>query len=225
MLKKIRVLSGLALILAATVSCGGTTPAPTLPAVTAATPTSLGSAQGDSTQGDRGFTPQDPMSMPEGTGPPGLNSINSLQDNDSIMALFERLPSSLLGRNRADEIQASPPAKINASYGKTKPLGCGMVGLQAMDVSTGDFYPPGWTAEKVIALLASGEDSTDGEFGRDGELFWLNLQTFCSTGSSLKDSLDITTWGVAGSPWVFSATAQDIEGRDELVAAFVAASE
>ena len=100
-----------------------------------------------------------------------------------------------------------------------------MLGLQAMDVSTGEFYPPGWTSEKVIALLASGADSTAGGFGRDGELFWVNLQTFCSTGSSLKDSLDITTWGVAGSPWVFSATAQDIVGRDELVAAFVAASE
>ena len=99
------------------------------------------------------------------------------------------------------------------------------MGLQAMDVSTGDVYPPGWTTEKVIALLASGADSTAREFGRDGELFWLNLQTFCSTGSSLKDSLDITTWGVVGSSWVFSATAQGTEGRDELVAALVAASE
>ena len=141
------------------------------------------------------------------------------------MALFDRLPSTLLGRNRADAIQAPLPARINASYGKTEPLGCGLVGLQAMDVSIGDFYPPGWTAEKVIALLASGADSTAGGFGRDGELFWLNMQTFCSTGSSLKDSLEITTWGVAGSPWVFSATAQGTEGRDELVAAFVAASE
>ncbi len=215
--KYIWILSGLALILAATVSCGGTAPAPTLPTVTA--------APSGSPQEAVGFTPQDPLSMPEETGPPGLNSINLPQDNDSIMALFDQLPSTLLGRHRADEIQALSPARINASYGKTKPVGCGLVGLQAMDVSTGDFYPPGWTAEKVIALLASGADSTAGGFGRDGELFWLNMQTFCSTGSSLKESLNITTWGVAGSPWVFSATAQGTESRDELVAALVAASE
>jgi hypothetical protein len=161
--KYIWIISGLALILAATVSYGGTAPAPTLPTVTA--------APSGSPQEAVGFTPQDPLSMPEETGPPGLNSINLPQDNDSIMALFDQLPSTLLGRHRA------------------------------------------------------GEDSTAGGFGRDGKLFWLNMQTFCSTGSSLKDSLDITTWGVAGSPWVFSATAQGTESRDELVAALVAASE
>ena len=198
MFRTIWILSGLALILAATVSCDGTAPAPTLPAATA--------APSGSTMGDRGFSAQDPMSMPEGTGPPGLKSINLPQDHDSIIALFDRLPSELLGRHRADVIQTTSPDRINASYGKTAPLGCGMVGLQAMDVSTGDFYPPGWTAEKVIALLASGVDWTHEGFGRDGELYWVNSQTFCSTGSSLEDSLDITTWGIAGGPWVFSAT-------------------
>ena len=217
MLKGIWILSGLALILAAIISCDGTAPAPSLPAATA--------APSDSPPGDLGFSAQDPMSMPEGAEPVGLKGIKLPPDNDSIMALFDRLPPTLLGRQRADEIPAASPARINASYGTTAPLGCGMVGLQAIDVSTGEFYPPGWTAEKVIALLASGADTTAGGFGRDGELFWVNLQTFCSTGSSLKDSLDITTWGVAGSPWVFSATAQDIADRDELVAAFVAAPE
>lgn len=174
--------------------------------------------------GDAGFSAQDPMSMPEGAGPTGITSITLPQDRGSINRLFDRLPARLLGGTRADEIQSPLPDGINASYEKTEPIGCGMVGLQATDVSTGDFYPTGWTAERVIAFFASGSDWTEERFGRAGELFWVNLKSTCSFGSSLEDSLEITMWGVAGSPWVFSATAQDAKGRDELVVAFVAAS-
>ena len=76
-----------------------------------------------------------------------------------------------------------------------------------------------------IAVLRFGQDWSYEGFGRAGELFWVNLQTTCSTGSSLEDSLEVTTWGVAGSPWVFSAMAQDATARDELIVAVVAASE
>ncbi len=174
--------------------------------------------------GDAGFSAEDPMSMPERAGPTGLSTIGLPHDRGTIIGLFNRLPERLLGRTRGDEIRSPLPDRINASYGKTEPMGCGMVGLQAADVSSGDFYPTGWTAERVIALFASGSDWTVGRFGRAGELFWVNMNTTCSFGSSLKDSLEITTWGVSGSPWVFSATAQDAKGRDELVAAFVEAS-
>jgi hypothetical protein len=94
-----------------------------------------------------------------------------------------------------------------------------------MNVSTGDFYPPGWTAERVIAVFTTGADWTVEDFGREGNLFWVMWNTTCSSeGSSRMDSISITSWGNAGSPWVFSASAGNPEGRDELTAAFVTAS-
>ena len=100
------------------------------------------------------------------------------------------------------------------------------MGFQANDVSTGDFYPAGWTAERVIAIFASRVDRGVQAFGRDGELFWVNWQTSCSVSpsSSLADFMEMTTWGKVGSSWVFSASAQNTEGRGQLVAAFVEVS-
>ncbi len=164
--------------------------------------------------------------MPEATAPLGLNRITLPDDRDSIVALFDRLPPALLDRERADENPSSTSTRIYASYGKTSPVGCGIVGFQANDVSTGDFYPAGWTAERVIAIFASGVDREVRAFGRDGELFWVNWQTTCSVSptSSLADFMEMTTWGNVGSSWVFSALAEDIEGREQLVAAFVEVS-
>ena len=187
------------------------------PAAATATPSGF-------TQGGAGFSAQDPMSMSEAAGPLGLNNIILPRDGDSIIALFDRLPSTPLGWHRADEIQAPSPARINASYPKTQMRECSTVGLQALDISSGDFFPAGWTSERVIAIFTLGADWTVEGFGRDGELFWVKWHTTCSAGPSLQDSLHVTTWGNRGSPWVFSATAPDAEGRDELVAAFVASS-
>ena len=185
-----------------------------------------GETTSGSTNEEVGFSAQDPMSMPEATAPLGLSRITLPDDRDSIVALFDRLPPALLDRERADENPSSTSTRIYASYGKTSPVGCGIVGFQANDVSTGDFYPAGWTAERVIAIFASGVDREVRAFGRDGELFWVNWQTTCSVSptSSLADFMEMTTWGNVGSSWVFSALAEDIEGREQLVAAFVEVS-
>ncbi len=97
------------------------------------------------------------------------------------------------------------------------------MGLQATDVSTGGFYPVGWTAERVIAIFASGGGAEVQSFGRDGGLFWVNWQTTCSVSpsSSMLDLMEMITWWNVGSSWVFSASAQDTEGREQLVAVFV----
>ena len=185
-----------------------------------------GEITSDSPREEVGFSDQDPMSMPGAPAPLGLARISLPNDDASIAALFDRLPPTLLDRERADENPSSTPTRINLSYGKTTPVGCGIVGFQANDVSTGDFYPAGWTAERVIAIFASGVDRGVQAFGRDGELFWVNWQTSCSVSpsSSLADFMEMTTWGKVGSSWVFSASAQNTEGRGQLVAAFVEAS-
>ncbi len=100
-----------------------------------------------------------------------------------------------------------------------------MVGLQAMDVSTGDFFPEGWTAEMVISMFTSGADWQVENFGQDGELLWVTFTTTCGAeGSSGEDVVSTLNWAVTGSPWVFSASADTTEVRDELTMAFVTAA-
>jgi hypothetical protein len=99
-----------------------------------------------------------------------------------------------------------------------------MVGLTARNVSTGDSYPRGWTAEQVITAFTTESDRNVEDFGREGRLFWVRWNTTCSSpDSSRTDTLFIISWGNAGSPWLFSALAGDPKGRDELSDAFVAA--
>lgn len=176
-------------------------------------------------QDGSGFTAPDPWSLPEIVGPWGLGAVGLPDNADSIAELFNRLPSRLIGKQRTIQLDTMAPGEITASYGATQPVGCGTVGLTAMNVSTGNFYPPGWTAERVIAVLTAGTDWNVEDFGRDGELFWVIWNTTCrSAGSSLADSVSIISWGNAGSPWIFSASAGDSKGRDELTAEFVTAS-
>ena len=178
----------------------------------------------EATEGVNGVTAPDPMSLPEAVAPRRLGEVGLPDQPDDITALFDRLPSELIGRQRMDESPGTE-LEINASYGNTEPVGCGTVGLQAMNVSTGEFFPPDWTAETFIAFFTAGADWNVEAFGRDGELFWVVWDTTCSdAGRAGEDSIYTASWGQAGSPWVFGASAGDPEGRDELTAAFVTAS-
>jgi hypothetical protein len=180
------------------------------------------------TDGDDYVAGADPDSLPVAAAPSGLGEVDLPDQVEDIKALFDRLPSDLIGRQRSDEPPGPDPGRINASYGSTDPVGCGTIGLQALDVSTGEFFPPTWTAETVIAIFTTGADQGTEEFGRDGDLFWVKTTITCGAeGSSGNDFLSVLSWGKRGSPWVFSATAGGTdrpEGRDELAAAFVAAS-
>lgn len=177
------------------------------------------------TGGDNGLSAPDPDSLPEAVAPQGLDEATLPDRAEDITALFDRLPSDLVGGTRTDESSGNDPQEITASYGSTQPVGCGTVGLQAMNVSTGDFFPRDWTAETVVAAFTTGADWTVEDFGRDGDLFWVKIGTTCSTdNSSGVDSIWSISWGNRGSPWVFSASAGDPESRDELTSAFVTAS-
>jgi hypothetical protein len=204
------------------VSCSQqpTSTAPPSPTSTeVAVPTSTAAPQDDS-----GFNSPDPSSLPEVVAPLGLGKIDLPDDAESIGALFNNLPPKLMGGPRTIQSQINTTGEIWASYGKTQPVGCGMVGLQAMDVSTGDFYPPGWTAERVVAVFTTGADWTAEDFGRDGDLFWVRWNNTCGIdGTPGMDAIYTASWGKAGSPWFFSVSASDPEGRDELTAALVGA--
>ncbi len=90
---------------------------------------------------ESGLTAPDPESLPEAVAPQGLDEVTLPDRAEDITALFNRLPSDLIGGARTVESSGNEPQEIAASFGNTKPVGCGRVGLQAMDVSAGDFFP------------------------------------------------------------------------------------
>jgi hypothetical protein len=170
-------------------------------------------------------TAPNPDALPEAAAPHGLGEVDLPDTADGIVALFDRLPANLIGRQRTDGPPAAPSSRISASYGSTEPVGCATVGLQAMNVSTGDFFPEGWTAEMVLAMFTTGADWQVEDFGRDGELLWVMFTTTCGAeGSPDEDVVSTMNWGVTGSAWVFSASADAAEPRDELTLAFVTAA-
>jgi hypothetical protein len=141
-----------------------------------------------------------------------------------IGALFARLPIEFAGGQRTDEV-VSGPDRFRVSYGATGPVGCGTIGLQALDVSTGDFYPQGWTAERVVSAFTEGADWEVEDFGHEGDLYWVRSRGTCGIeGEAGQDQTLTMMWGQAGSPWVFSAMAGSAEVRDDLTAAFVTAA-
>jgi hypothetical protein len=173
---------------------------------------------------DEEFSRPDPSSLAEAVAPHGIGEIAQPSDSDGITALFNNLPGSLLGEERT--IEPISAGQLWATYGSTQPLGCGMVGIQAMKVSEGGFYPQDWTAEHVVTVFASGADWDVTAAGRDGDLYWLLWETTCSSAVSPdEDSIFSATWGRAGDDWVYSAAASDPGGVDQLLAAFVTASE
>lgn len=170
-----------------------------------------------------GYTPPDPSSLPVSVAPQSLGEVDLPDTEADVLALFDRLPTDLAGGQRTDE--QSGPDRIRVTYGTTGPVGCLSIGLQALDVSTGDFYPEGWTAEQVVSTYTEGADWEVEDFGREGDLYWVRSSTTCGEAGEAGEDLGLTTmWGQAGSPWVFSAMAGSPEVRDELTAAFVTAA-
>ncbi len=160
--------------------------------------------------------------LPEAAAPFGLGDVAMPGDADGITALFNDLPMELLGGQRTIDLR--DPHRPEVSYGFTEPVGCGSVGLRALDVrATFGFPAEFWVA--VFADQAGDGDWDVEEFGRDGDLSWVTWRSTCSiAGEPGEDILFMATWGAAGSNWAFSAAAGDSSAREQLVGAFVAAA-
>ncbi len=206
-------------VLALATGCGdGGAPETSSPATGAAE-----SAPAETSEARDGPQVPDPASLPEAAAPGSLAEADLPSTRDEIQAIFEGMPAELAGGQRT--VEHPSPERFEVTYGTTEPVGCGLVGLQALDVSTGDFWPEGWTAEQVVSMFTTGADWEVDGFGRDGDLYWVTIQSSCGVeGETGEDVSFITMWGRSGSPWVLSAQAGTPEVRDELMAAFVAAA-
>ena len=158
-------------------------------------------------------------SLPQTTAPGGLGGVTLPDDANGIVAVLERLPSEIASKARVPQLDETGPDRYSTGYGQESSRPMPLLQIQAMDVSTGEFYPSSWTAEHVIAVLAQGHDWQVMATGRDGDLVWVQWTT---TGNGYQTY--VITWGNIGSPWMFSGSANTPEGLGPLVAAFVAAA-
>jgi hypothetical protein len=208
------------LIVLLAVSCGSAaptaTPSPTPTQPPTLTPTVAPPEENVPTNPDQ-------VAFPEAAAPQELGRAILPVNSSRILSQFRGLQWNLTNRHRTPDLDRFVPGEVSVAYGTTQPVGCGIVGLSARNVSTGNTYPRGWTAERVIADYASGGDWEVEDFGRDGRLLWVSRNTTCSSADSPEtDALFMISWGNEGTAWVFSAVASSPQERDELVAVFVA---
>ena len=213
-----RFWSSVLLVMAVAAGCGGAGESPPGPASPGTQPPASAAAEAPEPDASEPAIP-DPRSLPVAVAPQSLGEVDLPDTDAAIVALFDRLPTELAGGRRTP--QEAGPDRFAVTYETTEPVGCG-IRLQALDVSTGDFFPAGWTAEKVVSMFTEGADWDVEDFGREGDLYWVRNRTTC--GEAAADVGLTTMWGQAGSRWVFSTEAGSPDVRDELTEAFVAAT-
>jgi hypothetical protein len=153
----------------------------------------------------------DLQGFPTAPAPSELATL-ALPDNfTEVTALFKRLPPEIAGHARSPQFDRIAPDRSIVGYGEMR-IGMArnhFIGIQAIDLTKGDFFPINWKAGHVVVMMAGRGEGME-EFGRDGDLFWVR-QRFG------------LIWGRIDSPWMFSVQADTPESRDALHAAFVAA--
>ena len=161
---------------------------------------------------------RDPVpSSPQTVAPAGLGDVELPEDPDGISSLLDTMPAELLDGERT--IAPREPDRLGVSYGFTRPIGCGTIGVQANGGSVAG------SGEQLVAMLTTSADWDTDDFGRDGDLFWVTWHTTCGVaGEAGQDTVFTATWARAGSAWAFSATAGEPADLDLLLAAFVAAA-
>ncbi|MCH8206541.1 MAG: hypothetical protein IH956_06000 [Chloroflexi bacterium] len=100
----------------------------------------------------------DPLSLPEAAVPMDLGGARLPGDADSIVSLFNRLPGELAGRERTPRLDETGPSRFTAAYGQLTEDGCSSVRLQAVDLSSREFFPADWTADRFVAWWGLGAD-------------------------------------------------------------------
>lgn len=166
--------------------------------------------------------------LPLANAPLGIGAVAWPSAKADVSALLSRLPPVVAGEQRGDRRGTDQQGdRYSAVYGDDA-MGLGPpLAIQVVDVSTGDFWPADWTAERVVLALASGADWMVEAAGRDGDLVWIRWQTTVamegdrSKTPAASRSLYTLSWGQIGMPWLFSAAGDTPARLDALVAAFV----
>ena len=163
-------------------------------------------------------------SLPEGGAPAGLGAVTLPSESDDIVAIFERLPPIVADKTRIPQFDGNGPDRYSVGYGED-PSGLGpSIQIKAIDVSTGDFFPPGSTAGTVVSLFAQGFDWDVLSAGRDDNLAWTHYTTHATTNHGTYQFYAMV-WGRISSPWIFTAQAITPEDVFTMVSSFVTVAE
>jgi hypothetical protein len=167
--------------------------------------------------------PPDMGSLPQRNAPRELTIISVPEDAGAIAAVFNRLPQQAAGLPRATQFDQLGPDRYSAAYGEVQEQGV-TVSLHAIDISAGQFYPPGWNAGQVIATWAGGDTSQVVSSGRENGLGWVRWNDTFENEQGDMLQISIINWGEATSPWLFGAQADSSEKLDALLAAYAEAA-
>ena len=166
--------------------------------------------------------------LPAAPAPGGLGRVQLPADRADIAALFARLPEAVAGETRAETDADASADRLIVAYGAVDPAFGPPLTLQALDLSSGDFFPVDFTAGAFVATVADVPDYGADAFGREGDLVWVRATTTGGVAGDRRGTPTITRplftlgWGNATSPWLFGATAFTPDGLDALIDAFVA---
>lgn len=160
-----------------------------------------------------------------------------------VTALFKRLPPQVAGHGRSAQLDRIVPERSTVGYGEDRRVGVmgrrlsgagstsvpsarvgvPLLQIQAIDLTSGDFFPINWKGGHVVVMMASHSEEI-AEYGRDGNLFWVRQNgSFGMAESTELFPVYTMLWGRIDSPWMFSVQADTPESRDALLVAFVAA--
>lgn len=133
----------------------------------------------------------------------------------------------MAGQPRTPQLDEAGPGRYTIVYGDGRADGR-RYAIGALDVSTGDFFQPGWTAGDLVASRPVARDKphdmeTVVAAGRDGGLVWSQERTSVTFEPGKTSPLFVTAWGTASSAWLFSAQADTPEAVEALVSAFIVA--
>ncbi len=166
--------------------------------------------------------------LPDAPAPGGLGRVQLPADRAAIAALFARLPETVAGEPRTETDAGASADRLIVAYGVVDPAFGPPLTLQALDLSSGDFYPVDFTAGAFVAAVADVPDYGTDAVGREGDLVWVRATTTVSVAGDRPGTPTITRpiftlrWGNATSPWLFGAAASTPEELDALIGAFVA---
>ena len=157
--------------------------------------------------------------IPTTPAPHNLDAIAIPTTLEEAEALFEELPTEVAGLARADQGYRSSRDRIIIGYG-TRENNSPLLVVQALDVTSGEFYPVNWRGAHVVAKHPLESEA----YGREGDIVWVYGKTRVQPVEGEAFTSHILLWGSANSPLVLSVSADSKENLETLAVALVEAT-
>jgi hypothetical protein len=177
------------------------------------TPTTAPTATVDAGAGTPAATPE--VEIPKLIAPFELTTVEWPTEHAAAVAIINDMPETIADLTLEHRGGEADPDDLRIRY--TAPEAADSLRLAVINLTTGDFFPPNWTPNDIVAYQIFSEDTR--EAGQDDEVVW----SFVTTTENGVDLFGLL-WGAAESATIFSAAATTEELLEELVIATVSAA-